>query len=312
MDTSLECKYEPGVHKIPDEEYFKIPYMSFSFLSEFKRCGFNIYKAQQSRDNITEATRKAFIIGGAVHMLTLEPEIFYDNYVVGPEADKRTKKGREEHEAFLADVGGRKIIPYTDWDTIQGISFTCKHHKSGGPMIGTTRKEVVYIWEEETTGMMMKAKADMVGDGFIMDLKTTKDADLNTFAKSIANFRYHMQAAIYLDGHHACTGEGIEDYRILAAEKVGTFEVGLYKLPKKLIADGHLKFVEYLALYKALSKKPKSGRVVWSNGGPVEIIRRPGYNNDEMVEIDIPAWGYEPASKSPKIRYSYNKQKGGK
>jgi hypothetical protein len=59
--------------------------------------------------------------------------------------------------------------------------------------------EVSAYCPDETTGVMRRARFDWLADGYVVDYKTTTDADPSAFASSAARFDYAMQAAWYLD-----------------------------------------------------------------------------------------------------------------
>ena len=82
-----------------------------------------------------------------------------------------------------------------------------------------------------------------------MDVKTTQDASPREFAKSIANFGYHVQAAYYLD---ICNDLGMDKkcFIIVAVESAPPHGVGIYQLSTEAIETGrklYRKWLEILA-----------------------------------------------------------------
>ena len=55
-----------------------------------------------------------------------------------------------------------------------------------------------------------------------VDLKTTQDCMPEAFAKSIAQYRYHVQAALYSDAFYWATGKPLADFVFLAIERFAT------------------------------------------------------------------------------------------
>jgi hypothetical protein len=66
-----------------------------------------------------------------------------------------------------------------------------------------------------------------------VDLKTTTDASPAAFARSVATFRYHVQASHYLSGLH-----GAERFVFIAVEKTAPYAVAVYELDAAAMAAG--------------------------------------------------------------------------
>ena len=83
--------------------------------------------------------------------------------------------------------------------------------------------EDIVVWKNKRTNINCKGKLDIVNSKkrFIADLKSTGDASLSGFKKSIRNFKYHKQAAFYLDAL------GYDDYYIIAVEKTAPYGFGV-------------------------------------------------------------------------------------
>jgi PDDEXK-like domain of unknown function (DUF3799) len=85
--------------------------------------------------------------------------------------------------------------------------------------------------------------------GVTADLKTTADASPAGFAKSVANFRYHVQAAFYTDVM-AAAGVTVESFLFIACERNPPFLVGVYVLDSEALEIGRAEYQRDLALYK--------------------------------------------------------------
>jgi hypothetical protein len=66
----------------------------------------------------------------------------------------------------------------------------------------------------------------------IVDLKTTTDASPDGFARSVAQYRYHVQQAHYLQSHIA------DRFIFLAVEKTFPYCVATYELDADAVAVG--------------------------------------------------------------------------
>jgi exodeoxyribonuclease VIII len=106
----------------------------------------------------------------------------------------------------------------------------------------------------------------------VVDLKTTKSASKRGFAKSVAEYRYHVQAAIYTDLLEA-NGLFVPEFIFIAVEKTYPYAVGIYKLDQDALDLGRSLYQRDLALYKHC----------------VEMDDWPAYP-EEVVTLSLPAW----------------------
>ena len=104
------------------------------------------------------------------------------------------------------------------------------------------------LWDQH--GVKCKAKADAIGDGVVIDLKTTIDAAPHEFQRSIATFGYFRQAAHYLDGYEATKGERAKDFIFVAVESQPPHAFALYRLDAASIAAGRLEMKRAAAVYR--------------------------------------------------------------
>ena len=72
----------------------------------------------------------------------------------------------------------------------------------------------------------------------MLDLKTCVSAEYHAFQRSLATYRYYVQAAFYLDGATEATGEPHKDFIFIAVEKSPPFSVALYTLDKGSVEFG--------------------------------------------------------------------------
>ena len=83
---------------------------------------------------------------------------------------------------------------------------------------------------KEIMGVDFKGVADRITNGAIWDLKTCQDASPDAFSKIVANYKYHLQAAVY----SLLTGR--DDFQWLAVEKAPPYNSAVYKLaPASLV-----------------------------------------------------------------------------
>ena len=136
------------------------------------------------------------------------------------------------------------------------------------------KAETTHMWTDAATGLQCKCRPDWLTDDgrLLVDLKTTEDAGRG-FAKSIAQWRYHVQASWYLDGIEQATGTRPEQFLFLCVEKKAPYAVAVYAADAEMIAAGAqtaARDLDVLATCKAAS--------AW-----------PGYS-DQIEPISLPPW----------------------
>ncbi len=149
----------------------------------------------------------AMRIGSAVHCAVLEPERYATDYVTAPSCERRTKAGKEEWTAFEEAHAGKVILTAAESAQCISMSTTMRAHPLVRDYLTAGEAEVSALWVDSEFGVNCRARFDWLSaSGMALYLKTTGDASPAAFAKTCANFRYHVQAAWYLDALKMVTG----------------------------------------------------------------------------------------------------------
>jgi hypothetical protein len=179
-----------------------------------------------------EKSSKALEIGSAVHMAVLEPELFAETYAIYPELDRRTKAGKEAFEAFIEQNANKAFLSASDFQQCLALAESVKSHEKAAKLLESGKAEQTITWDDLETGAPCKARPDFVtermGSTFIVDLKTTEDASPRAFSRSAYKYRYHVQAAFYLDGYEQAHGVTPEAFIFVAVEKTPPYLVACY------------------------------------------------------------------------------------
>ena len=170
----------------------------------------------------------AMLLGKLVHTLVLEPELANVRYAIKPDCDRRTKDGKAAYEAFLAEKGSRDEVSANDVGQARSIAAAVAAHPAASIILKGLETEVSILWQQH--GIPCKARIDLPRTALLADLKTTNDASKSAFARSCATLGYHRQAAHYLDGYEAVTGDKPAGMLFVVVEKEPPYAVGVYEL----------------------------------------------------------------------------------
>lgn len=269
-------EYGPGVYPdIDNETYHSVPGISKSGLDLILKSPVH-YKARYI-DGIKTNQTPAMVIGSAVHTAVLEPEKFTLTYTVTPEINRRTKAGKQEWIDFQEANKGKTILTPEDLELVRAMASSVFENKTASGVLTNHdggKAEQSFFWEDYASETLCKCRPDFLReDGIVVDLKTTTDASPVGFAKACANFNYHLQAALYLEGVTLVTGRKHNHFIFIAVEKTAPHAVGVYALDHEAIEIGRILMNTALGIYADCRN----------------IDSWPGYV-DRIEKISLPAW----------------------
>lgn len=218
-------------------EYHRHPAVGKSHLDAIAKSPLHYWSRYIDPDRVEPEPTAAMMLGTAVHTKILEPEVFEREYALAPAADRRTKDGKAAWAEAAA--GGATLLSAADWDLLLGMDGAVRAHVGANRLLtrrGTAESSV--LWVDEATGIECKCRPDyLTHDGWIVDLKTTEDASPSGFAKSAYNFRYHVQAAWYLEGIRR-SGVEPRGFVFVCVEKKPPYAVACYMPDDAMLAAG--------------------------------------------------------------------------
>lgn len=283
----------PGVYPgIPAENYHQWDAFSnsmASMLAVSPKC------LKDYKDNGPDDATPSQDVGTASHSLILERSLSSRCYVA------------KQCQRILAS-GENKGKPCSNQGFLYGAEYFCKKHspanQSPSDLIRLTQvqfdlcntlhnsvsshpwasrlikkacpsnTEVSIVWECRTTGVLCKARVDLLLPeiGIMADLKTCADCSRREFEKSNFNFGYYRQAAHYLDGAETLEIP-VKRFVNIAAEKQRPYDVACYMQGDDAIDAGRTQMLDLRARYRECLKRNE-----W-----------PGVA-DDIIIIGIPTW----------------------
>lgn len=238
----------PGIHELEEKVYRALPYINKSGLDKVRKSPAHF---RFSIEN-PQAPTLPMTLGNATHFGVFQPELLYRHYFARPEGiDGRTKEGKEKLSELGKQHAGKIMLSSDDFGTVEGIMRAVRGHKLASQLISGGRAEMTAIAEDPETGAMCKARPDyMREDDILLDLKTTTEAGFFAFQRSVKAFRYHVQAAFYLDTVNRALGhEQYKRFILVVVEKEAPYGVVLYELDPEAIRIGRLEYRADLETY---------------------------------------------------------------
>jgi exodeoxyribonuclease VIII len=245
------------------EYHSKTDFLSKSLLDQLHKSPAHFQAYIQGEKKEPTAS---MVFGSLVHSVLFDQ----DDFAIMPSCDRRTKEGKMLYEAFLETSEGKELIVTSEQhEQALLIAQSVAKHPKASALLSEGVAEIPVFGQ--LGGMPAKCKPDFHNTKFnvLVDLKTTNDASPTEFAKSVWNFRYHVQAAMYMDLTNA------KRFFFIAVEKEAPFNCEIYELDEESIAIGR---AEYLADIETYKKCLKTNN--WH-----------GYTEEAAIHvIGLPAW----------------------
>lgn len=241
------------------------------------------YQAAKSAPK--EEATPAMKIGTLVHTAILEPDRFESSYLLAPETDKRSKDGKAAWEAIetQAKESGKIVVKASDLENIQGMKEAVFAHRSGSAALKAGGIIEASLYATHESGVRLRGRPDLISKGnAIIDVKTCASGAGNKseFARSVANFRYDVQAAFYLDLANL-VGMPKEAFVFLVVEKEPPFAVAVYQLDAESIEAGRKQYQRNLAMLAECISFDE-----WpAYSSEVEVISLPKWKLNQLSEV---------------------------
>ena len=185
-----------------DAEYFAHPYISNSDLKLINRSINHFLWNKQHPERTS-----AMIFGSAFHCYILEPDKFYDRFVVNPFDSKRTNAYKD----WVYEVGDMDIITKDDMEKLIGMKQallenpevrTLLNIDEGFNFQGQYEVEKVHLFKFMGLGCKCKTDYESTQRDLIVDLKTCQDvAESDDVEKIIIDYEYYQQSVFYQIGY---------------------------------------------------------------------------------------------------------------
>lgn len=189
-------------------------------------------------------------IGSAIHTALLEPEVFQSKYVLLRDvADRRAS----EYKAAAKVHGGEYVLTGPESDNVVGmVESVYSQPKTAAWLRSDGYREASLFVNDPVTGVLVRVRYDLLTkSGHVIDIKKTQDARPEAFSRSVFNYRYYVQAALYLDAWKWATGQDLKSFRFLAIEEHPPHATKLYKSDFTMLEEGRKEYRAALDSYAA-------------------------------------------------------------
>jgi hypothetical protein len=176
----------------------------------------------------------ALDFGWLFHTAILEPDVYEDQIFVDV-ASKNTKAFKDAKQEF-----GRVFTKADRWK-VERLADAFYNNSRAVELLKDTRQEVSGIGD--INGIPFRGKADILGNGYVADIKTT--TGITGFKYSADKWNYDGQCYIYCQLFDVKP----EDFWFIAIDKE-TYTVGIFNASQDFYERGKAKVEKAIATYK--------------------------------------------------------------
>lgn len=264
--TLVPDDFRPGIYPgEPDEVYFRrrigVATNSILKIIDTQTLGHYLHyiKTGQDEDAAPVKDTEAQLIGRAFHCYVLEPERFASTYGKLPDfGSMQSAKNRARRDEWLGyQPKDRVFLHPRQFDLVAGMRESLMRHRTARLMVERGQREVVFRWIDPETGLACQSKIDLFDEGlaFALDLKSCLSASEDLFGRTIANYRYHVQHAMYAEASKA-VGLPIKNFLLVPVEKEPPYFSAIYQIDEaaeekgfELLARSLRKLADAMARY---------------------------------------------------------------
>jgi len=272
-------------HELSFNDYLNHSAISRSDLMDLQRSPLHFWSKHIDPKRVSIAVDSpAFQFGTAVHTAVLEPDRFMEDYIEGPQVPNKNYKAWKNAKAATE----KSLLLPDELTAINSICSSLNNHPiarkfcyEGSTDNKVSYNEATFITNDPVTGIELKCRADRITEHYIVDLKTTKDASVKGFTRSVIDFGYYMQAAFYWKVIKDATGIKPRGFIFVAVEKEAPFAVQVFQCTSQLLEVGYKQVNKLLAQLKQYND-------ALANGVSIERPWR-SYSN-QLTELSLPNW----------------------
>lgn len=237
---------------ITNEEYHGDKrYLSRSSLMDFDKSPYTYWAKHLNPNRPFKETTPAMQFGTMFHTYILEPFEFIKNYVIEPKKVLLKDVGRELYDRYKKvcediESSGKIIVSQGEYDNLIAMKEKIYSSKEAMQLIEDARIENSFFWQDENSGLLLKARPDILHDNMIVDLKTCADASPRAFQNSMVSGGYHIQGAMIRDAVEAIKGRKINNVINIVIETKYPYNMAIYMIDEAAIDAGQVKYKNIL------------------------------------------------------------------
>ncbi|MBU2249286.1 MAG: PD-(D/E)XK nuclease-like domain-containing protein [Gammaproteobacteria bacterium] len=280
MAQDSDPLFASGIYPdVPFDMYLALPAVSRSQLAVLAQ-GQTPAHLRYEMDHPPTPTR-AMTTGTAVHTAILEPDQYGSQFVPGLDRAKRSNADKQAWAEYEKQIGSAQILSLDEWDQVAAMANAARRYP---PLVNildmdhwtetTLLFDAVVAGRDQMHTIQCKARPDIYIPEIktLVDIKTTDNASLDAFQRSIERYGYHWQAGFYTNALLSLE-EMVEHFVVVAIEKKPPYLCAAYRMDPAVVMAGWDELQEPLRRYAEAKHLD-----TWS-----------GYS-DQIEDAQLPPW----------------------
>jgi exodeoxyribonuclease VIII len=261
---------KPGIYPhLSNEDYHADKNsLSRSSIRDFHRNPYYYHSMHLNPNRPAKKSTPEMILGSAFHTMVLEPDNFEKEYIIEPEKvllKNTDRKTYDDYKAKCEALEKSKLTVLTPEElvTLNSMAHALERDPRIYKLLNGGDIEKSFFWNDPGSGLLIKARPDIIHDNMIVDLKTIADASPRAFQSSMADGWYHVQGAMIRDAVRRLENRDISTVINVCVEKKYPYCVGIYIIDEEALNVGEAKYKEILLNMKSciINKKFKDYEV---------------------------------------------------
>lgn len=236
-----------GAVDIPNDVYHALPGVSKSHLDLIRqKSPLHYWHKYLNPDRVPEEKTAPMKRGTATHVAILQPELFESLVICGLSHDRKSKENAQKWRDFEEANKDKTIITKDAYEKIMPLRDAAWRHpevsrlltniiveQSIFGMMDIPDGEGGLVLDQETGNVMqglVKCQPDAIARDFsyLLDLKSTDDANEDAFGRKAGNYRYPVQPAWYTAVMNCALGRSPDVCAFLVFEPEPPFAFAIY------------------------------------------------------------------------------------
>jgi len=237
----------PGLYDIELDDYLaERAHVSSSGLKRMLQSPLHLQRYLQRQ----QLSTPQLDFGTTVHCALLEPARFEKEYIALPVRQVDLFHA-DDLQLIQQDKLPLRFITEAQMTAVKGICEQVARQQDIVQLLHDGLPERSLFWCDQASGIRCKIRPDMlVLPHLILELKTTFDSSLAVFQRTCLLQRYHLSAAMYLQGVQQVTGH-LPNYVYLVASRHPPYKVETFIPSAEMLKEGERLFRHALAKLKA-------------------------------------------------------------
>lgn len=244
---------EPGIYQdLSNKDYHAHKEsISRSAIMDFNKSAYTYWAKHINPERPESKVTSAMELGTAFHTLILEPHLFDKMYAIEPTKVLLKDVGRDNYELYkqkLAELESKNktVLTFETMEKLLAMSKSLTSHEKAMAFILDGKYEQSYFWIDEHSGLMAKARPDILHANIIVDLKTCDDASPRAFQRAMAESGYHVQGAMVQEGIRKLEEREVSNVVNVCVETKYPYSIGIYPIDESALEAGYVKFKQAL------------------------------------------------------------------